>query len=193
MENRRTETARCRKRRQHIIDRTEPTPSQGGSSGGNLQEDVATQAELDASATPKPTRESTTGRHQHQQRYPPRHPADKSSGAIRQISWRMTVTVSPAAMPPATHAGLDRQEITARFHREDRGTPGDVTYPRFDLGRVEAAKARHRMRSHLVGLSSGTVMKCHVPFSPVHSPSGPVTLIMASSASHIAGGGALPR
>ena len=46
MDNRRTDTAR-----EHddsdIIDRVEPAPSQGGSSGGNLQEDVATQAELE--------------------------------------------------------------------------------------------------------------------------------------------------
>lgn len=48
MDNRRTDTAR-----EHddsdIIDRdtTELEPHQGGSSGGNLQEDIATQAELE--------------------------------------------------------------------------------------------------------------------------------------------------
>ena len=80
MENRRTETAR-ENDDSNIIDRTEPTPSQGGSSGGNLQEDVATQAELERVRDP----EADEGVDKqddinHQQRYPPRHPADKSSG-----------------------------------------------------------------------------------------------------------------
>ena len=52
MENRRTETAR-ENDDSNIIDRTEPTPSQGGSSGGNLQEDVATQAELERVRDPE--------------------------------------------------------------------------------------------------------------------------------------------
>ena len=46
MDNRRTETSR-ENDDSDIIDRVEPTPSQGGTSGGNLQEDIATQAELD--------------------------------------------------------------------------------------------------------------------------------------------------
>jgi hypothetical protein len=48
MENRRTETAR-ENDDSDIIERDSAdfAPSQGGSSGGNLQEDVATQAELE--------------------------------------------------------------------------------------------------------------------------------------------------
>jgi len=80
MDNRRTDTAR-----EHddsdIIDRVEPTPSQGGSSGGNLQEDVATQAELERVRDPE-AREGVDKQDDinHQQRYENRHPADKSSG-----------------------------------------------------------------------------------------------------------------
>jgi hypothetical protein len=62
MDNPRTQSARDNDDSE-LIDSVEPTPPQGGSSGGNLQEDVATQAELD-----------------HQQRYEKRHPADKSPG-----------------------------------------------------------------------------------------------------------------
>ena len=82
MENRRTETAR-ETDDSDIIDRdsAEFEPRQGGSSGGNLQEDVATQAELDRVRDP----EAMEGVDKqdainHQQRYAPRHPADKSSG-----------------------------------------------------------------------------------------------------------------
>jgi len=80
MENRRTEIAR-----EHddsdIIDSAEPAPSHGGSSGGNLQEDVATQAELERVRDP----EALEGVDKqddidHAQRYETRHPADKSSG-----------------------------------------------------------------------------------------------------------------
>ena len=46
MDNRRTETAR-ENDDSDILDRAEPAPSQGGTSGGNLQEDIATQAELE--------------------------------------------------------------------------------------------------------------------------------------------------
>ena len=78
MDNRRTDTAR-----EHddsdIIDRVEPAPSQGGSSGGNLQEDVATQAELERVRDPE-AREGVDKQDDidHQQRYPARHPADKT-------------------------------------------------------------------------------------------------------------------
>jgi hypothetical protein len=82
MDNRRTETAR-ETDDSDIIDRdsAEFEPRQGGSSGGNLQEDVATQAELDRVRDP----EAMEGVDKqdainHQQRYAPRHPADKSSG-----------------------------------------------------------------------------------------------------------------
>ena len=62
-----------------IIDRAEPTPSQGGSSGGNLQEDIATQAELErvrGSGSPRGGREED--KINHQEEAPPRHPADKT-------------------------------------------------------------------------------------------------------------------
>ena len=80
MDTRRTETAR-ENDDSDIIDSIEPTPPQGGSSGGNLQEDVATQAELERVRDP----EALEGVDKqddinHQQRYPARHPADKSSG-----------------------------------------------------------------------------------------------------------------
>ena len=82
MDNRRTETAR-ETDDSDIIERAgaEPAPRQGGSSGGNLQEDVATQAELERVRDP----EALEGVDKqddidHQQRYETRHPADKSSG-----------------------------------------------------------------------------------------------------------------
>jgi len=82
MENRRTETAR-ETDDSDIIDRdsAEFEPRQGGSSGGNLQEDVATQAELDRVRDPE-AMEGVDKQDDinHQQRYAPRHPADKSSG-----------------------------------------------------------------------------------------------------------------
>ncbi|HET7576156.1 MAG TPA: hypothetical protein VFK19_06265 [Sphingomicrobium sp.] len=64
-----------------IIDRAEPAPSQGGTSGGNLQEDVATQAELERVRDPE-AMEGVDKQDDinHQQRYEKRHPADKSSG-----------------------------------------------------------------------------------------------------------------
>ena len=80
MDNRRTDTAR-ENDDSDIIDSIEPTPPQGGSSGGNLQEDVATQAELERVRDP----EALEGVDKqddidHAQRYENRHPADKSSG-----------------------------------------------------------------------------------------------------------------
>ena len=76
MDNRRTEAAR-----EHddsdIIDRdtSEFEPSQGGSSGGNLQEDIATQAELERVRDPE-AMEGVDKQDDinHQQRYP----ADKT-------------------------------------------------------------------------------------------------------------------
>jgi hypothetical protein len=82
MENRRTETARETDDSDIIDrDRAEFEPRQGGSSGGNLQEDVATQAELDRVRDPE-AMEGVDKQDDinHQQRYAPRHPADKSSG-----------------------------------------------------------------------------------------------------------------
>ena len=80
MENRRTDTAR-ENDDSDLIDSIEPTPPQGGSSGGNLQEDVATQAELERVRDPE-AMEGVDKQDDidHAQRYENRHPADKSSG-----------------------------------------------------------------------------------------------------------------
>jgi hypothetical protein len=80
MDNRRTDSAR-----EHddsdIIDRAEPAPSQGGSSGGAMQEDIATQAELERVRDPE-AREGVDKQDKvdHQQEVPAKHPADKSTG-----------------------------------------------------------------------------------------------------------------
>lgn len=78
MDNRRTDTARDNDD-SDIIDRAEPTPSQGGSSGGNLQEDVATQAELERVRDPE-AHEGVDKQDKidHQQEAQPKHPADKT-------------------------------------------------------------------------------------------------------------------
>jgi hypothetical protein len=80
MDNRRTETAR-ENNDSEIIERdsAEPTPHQSGTSGGALQEDIATQAELERVRDP----EAHQGVDKqddidHQQRYPPKHPADQT-------------------------------------------------------------------------------------------------------------------
>ena len=82
MENRRIETARDNDD-SDIIERdsSEFEPSQSGSSGGNLQEDIATQAELERVRDPE-AHEGVDKQDDidHQQRYPARHPADKSPG-----------------------------------------------------------------------------------------------------------------
>jgi hypothetical protein len=80
MDNRRTDTARDHDD-SDLIDSIEPTPPQGGSSGGNLQEDIATQAELERVRDPQ-AHEGVDKQDDidHAQRYPPGHPADKSSG-----------------------------------------------------------------------------------------------------------------
>ena len=80
MENPRTESAR-----QHddsdIIDRAEPAPSQGGTSGGALQEDIASQAELER-VRDLEAREGVDKQDDinHQQRYETDRPADKPPG-----------------------------------------------------------------------------------------------------------------
>ena len=78
MDNRRTETAR-ENDDSDIIDRDSaiPTPPQGGSSGGNLQEDVATQAELERVRDPE-AHEGVDKQDDidHQQRYETDRPAD---------------------------------------------------------------------------------------------------------------------
>ena len=78
MDHRRTETAR-ENDDSDIIDRAEPTPSQRGSSGGNLQEDVATQAELERVRDPE-AHEGVEKQDKidHQQETPARRPADKT-------------------------------------------------------------------------------------------------------------------
>jgi hypothetical protein len=80
MDNRRTETARDNDD-SDLIDRIEPAPEQGGTSGGSLQEDVATQAELERVRDPE-GHEGVDKQDDidHAQRYAARHPADKSSG-----------------------------------------------------------------------------------------------------------------
>ena len=80
MENPRTASAR-----QHddsdIIDRAEPAPSQGGTSGGALQEDIASQAELER-VRDLEAREGVDKQDDinHQQRYETDRPADKPPG-----------------------------------------------------------------------------------------------------------------
>lgn len=85
MDNRRTQTASDTDD-SDIIDRdsSEFEPSQSGSSGGNLQEDIATQAELERVRDPE-AMEGVDKQDDinHQQRYPARHPADKSPGGNR--------------------------------------------------------------------------------------------------------------
>jgi hypothetical protein len=78
MDNRRTDTARDTDD-SDIVDSVEPTPSQGGSSGGNLQEDIATQAELERVRDPE-AREGIDKQDKidHQEESEPRHPADKT-------------------------------------------------------------------------------------------------------------------
>jgi hypothetical protein len=82
MDNRRTETARDNDD-SDIIDRASADfqPSESGSSGGNLAEDVATQAELERVRDPE-AHEGVDKQDDidHAQRYPARHPADQSSG-----------------------------------------------------------------------------------------------------------------
>ena len=79
MDNRRTKTARDNDD-SDLIDRAEPTPSQGGSSGGNLQEDIATQAELDRVRDPE-AMEGVDKQDDidHGQAYSSNQPADKTA------------------------------------------------------------------------------------------------------------------
>jgi hypothetical protein len=80
LENRRTETARENDDSDVIeLDLAEIQPSQGGSSGGTLQEDIATQAERDRVRDPE-AREGVDKQDKidHDQEDQPRHPPDKS-------------------------------------------------------------------------------------------------------------------
>ena len=82
MENPRTETAR-ENDDSDIIERdsAEFTPSFGGSSGGNLQEDIATRAELERVRDPE-AHEGVDKQDDidHQQRYETNRPGDKQPG-----------------------------------------------------------------------------------------------------------------
>ena len=80
MDNRRTETAR-ETDDSATIDRDSelPTPRQSGSSGGSLQEDIATQAELERVRDPEAHQGvDKKDKIDHQEEEPTRHPADKT-------------------------------------------------------------------------------------------------------------------
>jgi hypothetical protein len=82
MENRRSETARDSDD-SDIIERDSADfqPSQSGSSGGNLQEDIATRAELERVRDPEA--HEGVGKQDkidHQQETATNHPADAQSG-----------------------------------------------------------------------------------------------------------------
>jgi hypothetical protein len=80
MENRCTETAR-ENDDSDIIDRAEPAPSHGGRSGGNLQEDIATQAELERVRDPEAHEGvDKLDKIDHQEETATNHPADKQPG-----------------------------------------------------------------------------------------------------------------
>jgi hypothetical protein len=82
MDNPRTDTARNNDD-SDIIDRAsaEPAPSFGGSSGGNMQEDIATQAELERVRDPE-AHEGVDKQDKidHQQETSTNHPADNQAG-----------------------------------------------------------------------------------------------------------------
>lgn len=61
MTNTRTDTARDHDDSE-IIERASKSPSQGGSSGGNLQRDIGTEDELDRIADPESTERATKHR-----------------------------------------------------------------------------------------------------------------------------------
>ena len=79
MDNRQTDRAR-ENDDSDLIDEIEPTPPQGGRSGGNLQTDVATQAALERVRDPE-AHEGVDKQDDidHGQRYAARRPADKAS------------------------------------------------------------------------------------------------------------------
>lgn len=62
-----------------LIDSVEPAPRQSGSSGGNLQEDIATKAELERVRDPE-AREGVSKQEKidHQQDSSTNHPADRT-------------------------------------------------------------------------------------------------------------------
>ena len=76
MDNRRTETARGEDDSQ-LLEGTEPNPGQGGRSGGSLQGDVATEAELERVRDPE-ARHGVDKQEKidHQQESSTKHPPD---------------------------------------------------------------------------------------------------------------------
>ncbi|MFL6736418.1 MAG: hypothetical protein ACJ8F4_05100 [Sphingomonas sp.] len=80
MDNRRTDTAR-ENDDSDIIENLDPTPSHGGSSGGNMQRDIGTEATLERIRDPEAT-EGVDKQNDidHAQRYETNHPADKQPG-----------------------------------------------------------------------------------------------------------------
>ena len=80
MDTTRTDTARANDDRD-MIETAEPTPKQGGSSGGNLQEDIATRAELERVSDPE-AHEGVDKQNDidHGQRYETDRAADKQPG-----------------------------------------------------------------------------------------------------------------
>lgn len=80
MENRRTETARENDDSDIIeLDLAAFQPSQSGSSGGNLQEDIATRAELERVRDPDAHQGvDKKDKIDHDQEDQPRHPPDKT-------------------------------------------------------------------------------------------------------------------
>lgn len=78
MENSRTDTAR-ENDDSETIEGFEPTPAQGGRSGGVLQEDVATKAELDRVRDPEAHEDvEKQDKINHQQEKLTRHRPDKT-------------------------------------------------------------------------------------------------------------------
>ena len=81
MENRRTEIAREHDDHELIeeMESEEPTPSFEGTAGGGLQEDIATQAELDRVRDPEAHEGvDKEDKIEHGQYSPTGHPADKT-------------------------------------------------------------------------------------------------------------------
>jgi hypothetical protein len=81
MENRRTEIAREHDEHELIesMEDTGPAPRFEGTSGGNLQADVATQAELERVRDPEAHEGVDKGdKIEHGEESPTRHPADKT-------------------------------------------------------------------------------------------------------------------
>jgi hypothetical protein len=78
MDNRRSDTAN-KNDDSDVIERFEPAPTQGGRSGGVLQEDVATKAELERLRDPEAHEDvEKQDKIDHNQESSTWHPADKT-------------------------------------------------------------------------------------------------------------------